>query len=169
MTGITKIALAMAVAGTCFAQSAAAPPAAIEQKYFKLEFTVKEVAAGKLINSRKYVVSMGEGRGSSSIRSGDKIPVSSGRPPVVSYIQVGVNIDCQNARETPNGLALSVTTDISSTAPPSEANSGPQIIRNYKWSSMVLVPLKKATVVFSSDDPTTNHQMQLELLATPIA
>jgi hypothetical protein len=33
----------------------------------------------------------------------------------------------------------------------------------------VIVPLKKPTVIFSSDDLTTKHQMQLELTATPIA
>jgi hypothetical protein len=33
----------------------------------------------------------------------------------------------------------------------------------------VIVPLKKPTVVFSSDDVASKRQMQLELTATPIA
>jgi hypothetical protein len=30
------------------------------------------------------------------------------------------------------------------------------------------VPIRKPTVIFSSDDTTTKHQMQVELTATPI-
>ena len=42
------------------------------------------------------------------------------------------------------------------------------MIRQNRWTSNVVVPLKKPTVIFSSDDLTTKHQMQLELTATPI-
>jgi hypothetical protein len=41
-------------------------------------------------------------------------------------------------------------------------------IRQNRWVSTVAVPLKKPTVIFSSDDLTSKRQMQLELTATPI-
>ncbi len=41
-------------------------------------------------------------------------------------------------------------------------------VRQNKWDSTVIVPLKKPTVLFSSDDLTSKRQMQLELTATPI-
>jgi hypothetical protein len=37
-----------------------------------------------------------------------------------------------------------------------------------KWNAPVIVPLRKATVIFASDDPSSKRQMQLELTATPI-
>jgi hypothetical protein len=40
------------------------------------------------------------------------------------------------------------------------------LIRQTKWSSNVIVPIGKPTVIFSSDDATTKGQMQLELTAT---
>jgi hypothetical protein len=41
-------------------------------------------------------------------------------------------------------------------------------IRSNSWSSVVIVPLKTPTLIFSSDDPASKRQMQLELTATPI-
>jgi len=41
-------------------------------------------------------------------------------------------------------------------------------VRQNKWGSIVLVALRKPTVIFSSDDLTSKHQVQLELTATPI-
>jgi hypothetical protein len=42
------------------------------------------------------------------------------------------------------------------------------LLRQNRWRSDVLVPLRKPTVIFSSDDPTSTHKMQVELTATPI-
>jgi hypothetical protein len=42
------------------------------------------------------------------------------------------------------------------------------VVRQNQWQAGVIVPLKKPTVVFSSDDLTTKRQMQVELTATPI-
>jgi hypothetical protein len=61
-------------------------------------------------------------------------------------------------------LNLRVDTDISSVA----QESNPPVVRQNKWDSNVTVPLRKPVVVFSSDDLTSKHQMQLEITATPI-
>jgi hypothetical protein len=49
----------------------------------------------------------------------------------------------------------------------SDGSSPRPIIRQNRWSSYVTVPIKKPTIVFSSDDNTTKHIMQLEVTATP--
>jgi hypothetical protein len=85
----------------------------------------------------------------------------------VNYVDVGVNIDCRALKEIQNQLALAVTSEISSAAAES-ASSGPPLIRNARWNSDVIVQIGKPTVIFSSDDPTTKRQLQLELTATPI-
>jgi hypothetical protein len=43
------------------------------------------------------------------------------------------------------------------------------VIRQNRWSSNVVVPLKKPTLIFASDDATSKRQMQLELTAAPVA
>ncbi len=45
---------------------------------------------------------------------------------------------------------------------------GRPTIRQNRWTSVTIVPLKKPTLLFSSDDPMSKRQMQLELTVTPI-
>lgn len=168
--GFCFVALTLA-AGTCLAEDSVAP------KFYKLDFTVKEVEGGKVLNARTYSVMVSAERdgGATSclIRTGSKVPTVTGGSGVNSqftYIDVGVNIDCRGGvKEVPGGLSLGVNADISSALqePATSANL-PPIIRQNRWSSNVLVPLKKPTVIFSSDDVASKHQMQLELTATPI-
>jgi hypothetical protein len=153
------------LAGTCLAEDAA------PTKFYKLEFVVKETDGAKVLNARTYsvmvsgVVVSGEreiATGSCSIRTGNRVPYSTGKEN--TYLDVGVNIDCRSVREAPSGLNLRVDTDISSVA----QESNPPVVRQNKWDSNVTVPLRKPVVVFSSDDLTSRHQMQLEITATPI-
>ncbi len=103
----------------------------------------------------------------SSIRTGSKVPVRSGTSiPQYQYVDVGVNIDSRNAREIQDQLALTVSADVSSYV--AEADASAPLVRQTKWNSTVIVPFKKPTVIFSSDDPTSKRQMQLELTATRI-
>jgi hypothetical protein len=146
--------------GTCFAQ----PP---EQgwKFYKLDFAVKEVEGTKVLNSRTFstivhVDTQGVRAAGGSIRTGSKVPAGS------NYIDVGVNIDTQMVKEVQGDVALSVSAEISGT--PEGGNPDRPVIRQNKWSSYVVVPVKKPTVIFSSDDATTKHTVQLELTATPI-
>jgi hypothetical protein len=176
MNTLTKIAAIVFVAGSCFAQNEPAPGAKETQKFFRLDFAVKEFDSGKLANTRKYSMLLGEVFGrtspSGSIRSGDRVPVRSTAAnapnPQFSYIELGVNIDCRDVRQIDNNLALNIVGDVSTTASAPDTSLIAPILRNTKWSSSVIVPLKKTTVIFSSDDPSSTRQMQLELLATPI-
>ena len=152
------------MAGACLAQSTAE-----ELKYYRLDFVVKELESGKVINARSYstTVSTG-GTGASVIRSGNKVPISTGGagPGSLTYLDIGVNIDSRAAREIQEQLALNVSAEISSIA--TEPPSNPPLVRQTKWESNVIVSLRKPTTVFSSDDPTLKRQLQLELTAIPI-
>jgi len=170
------VLMAALVAGACFAQSESAKPAEPPPpKYFRLDFVVRELDSGKVLNSRAYsmTISTDPQNRVSSIRAGSRVPVStkSGASSESTYIDVGVNIDCNSAKEVQNQLALNVSADISTTANDTTVpnyNPGLPVIRQNKWTGNVLVPLRKATTIFSSDDASTKHQMQLELTATPI-
>jgi hypothetical protein len=157
--GLLTVAL---LAGTCVAEDAVPP------KFYKLDFVVKEVDGTKVLNARTYSTEVSTGQPPGQIRTGSKVPVATGSSSF-TYIDVGVSIDCRSVKEASGDLSLRVDADVSSVAQESPTPGGlPPVVRQNKWASDVTVPLKKPTVVFSSDDLTTKHQMQLELTATPI-
>jgi hypothetical protein len=160
----TKLALILALAGACLAQETPRQPEA--PKAYQLDFVLKELEEGKVINSRNYSMMVTLVAGGGSIRSGDKVPVvtKSGPQAEYTYIDVGVNIDCAALQETQGKLTLNVKADISSAQP----ESTKPLIRNTRWSSNVIVPLRKATVLFTSDDTSSKRRTQLELTAAPV-
>jgi len=175
MSDQTKLAIAcvfvVLTAGSCFSQNEAAK-AAEQPKYFHLDFALKELEGGKVLNARNYsttVVTGDTGASGCSIRAGNKVPTPQGGAGsnVYTFVDVGVNIDCRNPKEVQGDLALYVTAEVSSVAA-GGASTMPPMIRQTKWSSNVIVPMRKPTVVFSSDDPTGKGQMQLELTASPL-
>ena len=159
--------LAMA-AGSCLAQGAE------PTKFYKMEFLVKEVEGTKVVNSRSYFMTLpveapGQPSQNGSIRTGSRLPVPTNatNPGAgFNYIDIGVSIDCKMLREVQSDVSVFVTADIS--AHTVEPNLPAPVIRQNRWSSMVLVPVRKPTVIYASDDTTSKRQMQLELTATPI-
>ena len=157
-----KTILLMLAASLSFAQETPTPPS--QQKYYRFDFVVKELEAAKVQTARSYSVIGGvRGRENSMmIRTGDKVQVPGGDAKF-TYIDVGTNIDCRIVSESPTELGLSVSADISS----ADAPRAP-VISQTKWNSNVVVPLKKATVIFTSDSATKKTQTQLEVTVTPL-
>ena len=153
------------LAGTCLAQVERSKDE--PQKFYRLDFVVKEVADGKVINNRSYSTIISTRR-PGSIRTGSKLQYQMAQGQY-QEVNVGVNIDCQSPREIEGQLALNVVADVSSLPPGhSAANSTLPLLRNNSWSSDVILPVRKPMVIFSSDDPASTHKMQVELTATPI-
>jgi hypothetical protein len=151
----------MIMAGTCLAQSGHEEP-----KYYHLDFVVKELESGKVSNVRSYSMTISTGdTGGFNIRTGNKLPIPTGSS--FTYIDIGVNIDCRAAKEVQDQLALNVSAEITSASVEPPSSSQP-LIRQTKWSSNVIVSIRKPTTIFSSDDPSTKRQTQLELTAIPI-
>lgn len=170
MKTITKICVlaAFLTAGVCSAESKDEPA-----KFFHLDFVVKEVDEGRVINSRSYsmVTSSSERYGPPSVRTGSKVPIQKGGTDGVTFIDVGVSFDCRFEGEVGNSVLLHVGADISSIAPGSETSSSnllPPVIRQNRWSSSVIVPIGKPTTIYSSDDMTSKRKVQIEVTATPI-
>jgi hypothetical protein len=145
---------------------AVASKAAETARYFRLDFTVKELENGKVVNTRAFSTTMQSATNSygASIRAGDKVPVSSGDSKI-TYLDVGVNIDCRDLKVVDNQLALQISADISN---PVESAGAQPIIRQYRWAGIAFVPLRKPVTVFVSDAVSNKRQMQLELTATPL-
>lgn len=149
----------LCLGGVCFGQET--KPDAQPPKYYRLDFTVKEIQAGKVTNSRSYSVTIASPGLKVEIRAGEKIP--SGQ----FTFDVGVNIDSRDARMIGDRLGLIVAAEISALADPPEKQSTP-IIRQTRMDSAVLVPLRKPTVIFSSDEPFSKGNLQIEMTATPL-
>jgi 3-deoxy-D-manno-octulosonic acid (KDO) 8-phosphate synthase len=105
------------------------------------------------------------------IRAGSKVPYSNADGSQYSYLDLGVSIDCYHVTEMHDTMSLVIKADVSSIVQepaPSSAVMRQPVVRQNQWQAGVVVPIKKPTVVFSSDDLTTKRQMQVELTATPI-
>jgi hypothetical protein len=158
-----SLALLMA-AGSCLCEDAEPP------KFYKLEFVVKELQGNKILNARTYLAAASSGNQMSEIRAGSKLPYISKQGVTTEYqqIDVGVNIDVHQVKEIDNRLSFSIMVEISSLAEgPSGATDHP-VVRQNKWSSTVTVPLRKSTLLFSSDNVDSKSQMEVEVTAIPI-
>jgi hypothetical protein len=141
-----------------------------EAHYYRLEFVLKELGEdSRVVNSRTYHTDVATGGRFSQVRTGTKIPVRTNDKGEIQYIDLGVNIDCDSAHETPQGLGLHISTEISSIAsPPGSGESGLPVVRQNRWSSETLLPIGKPTVVFSSDNLENKGRMQVEVTAMPL-
>lgn len=168
-----KLFLTLLLCAAAFAQSEKPKDAPV--KFYRLDFVVKEIDDNKVINSRNYatMISTNQRAAPGTIRTGSRVPflVESGSGKY-QYADVGVNIDCRYGEisewQQPEGmLALTVSAEVSSIVADGGGNA-PPVIRQVKWSSIVLIPVKKPTTIFNSDDITSRRKTQLEVTATPI-
>jgi len=134
-------------------------------KFYKLDFVVKEVEGAKVLNSRAYSMIASDGNRDHSIRAGSKVPITTKAQ--YQLIDIGVNIDASAIKEIQNRFSFTLAAEISSIPADSASQSLP-VIRQNKWNSVVLVPFKKPTVVFSSDNLDAKSQLQIEVTAAPI-
>jgi hypothetical protein len=153
-------------AGPGMAQTPETKP---EPKFYKLDIVLKELEAGKVLTSRAYVILLTSSGYSASVRTGDKVAVSTGGPQNTqfTYIDVGVNIDCRALSATATELGLSVTADVSSMGE-SKNGTQPPTVTQTRWNAQAVVPLRKPTMIFSADGASSKRQTQPEITATPL-
>lgn len=165
---IVCFALALA-AMPCFGQSEE-KKASDDIHYFRLDFVIKEIEAGKVVTARNYTTTVSNRVSeNSSIRTGDKVPITTSPSGQYTFFDVGVNIDSRVLRVLDERLVLFVSADITSVVTTSGAGASlPPVVRQNRWSANAVVPLKKATTIFSADGASEKRQMQLEVTATPI-
>jgi hypothetical protein len=160
--------VATLAAGVLLAQDDKPTAPTAESEYFRLNFVVKEIENGKVVNSRNYSTLMpAGGKDRASIRATSKATMPSGSS--FQFVDVGANIDCSSMRRLQNRLAMNVEVGLS-TAVPSQDKGTPTVpqIRSNRWNVPVVVTIGKPTVLFSSDDLASTRTLQLELTATPV-
>ncbi|MGB7191023.1 MAG: hypothetical protein WBD10_12855 [Acidobacteriaceae bacterium] len=164
------------------AQASASSYKQSPERYFRLNFRVLDVSPeGKVVNSRLYhemVASGPKSDRSSSIRTGDRIPIVSGSAGASNvqfqYIDTGTNIDVEHAEIVDRTLRLEVKVSISSFSTSDSSSYMPAgmkepIIRQVSWNSYVTVPINQPTVIFSADNNADKGKTELELTAVPIS
>jgi hypothetical protein len=151
---------------------AAAPP-----QFFRLEFTVKEFEKATVANAKVYSTMLSnQPRDKASIRAWGKVSIPTPLPGGAGQKQVvfwdaGVSLELSepallgNERYSLN-LGVEISTVSMSKDPTGELQP---VIFKPSWRSLVIVPIRKNTLVFSLDDPTGDRKIQLELLVTPIS
>jgi len=154
---MTKVFAMFLCGWACFAQSADAPKEPM--KFYKLDFVLKDVEGTKVLSARNYSVVV-SAQSASRIRAGSKVPIRSG----TTYQDIGTNVDCKDLLEAGNEISFDLKVEASSLL---QDNDQTPVIRQNSWESHVIIPLKKPTIVFSSDDNTTKRALQFEVTATP--
>lgn len=149
-----------------------------DAKFYRLDFTVKEVEDNKVLSAKKYtaISTTDEKLSGATIRAGSKVPYQTGSiqasansplvPTHFQYVDVGVNIDVNFIREVGGQLMIRVNSEISSVPASDGPISTQPLIRQNRWHSTTTVEIGKATTLFSSDDLNSKRKMQLELTAT---
>jgi len=133
---------------------------------YRLEFSVRELENGKRLNSRNYMM-MAEDNSFARIRVGNKVPYQVADKQY-QYNNIGMNIDCR-PHEEQEGVALDVTVDISSVAPPSEtAPSYNPVFRSSRSEVQTVVAFGKPTLITSLDDVESNRRYEIEVTATKV-
>jgi len=170
VAGLTALSITASYGQATKTQAAdsAAPVNPAPKKYYELTFVLRELEAERVINSRSYSIIVRDGTVKDSIRAGERVPFASSTGTTTQWqqIEVGVNIDCFDLEQVGDELSLRVLADISS-VPEGPSPSQAPIIRSNRWDSVVLVPLRHPTVLFSSDDPASKRKMQLQLTVAP--
>ncbi len=181
--------VAVCILGPMAARAQSEPPGINAQKpperplqefqFYKLNFALRELEDGKVLNTRSFITNMrsqtfDSGNAEASVRSGTRIPIpvsstnrdTGGRETSFQYQDVGVNIDCRMERPDPRGpsTSLRISMDITSVAP-TEGGTGPAI-RSVRGSASVPFVLDKPILVTSVDDLTSKRQYQLEVTIT---
>ena len=142
-------------------------PAPVPRHFYRLDFVLRETESSKLINQRAFTMNVSADPTDSrstwwNLRAGTRVPIR--EPNGTNYVDAGVNIDLC-AKDAENALQLEITADISS-LPAEPGGTMPAAIRQIKVKGAVFAPLGKQTMVFTTEDPGSGHQFELQV--TPV-
>ena len=135
---------------------------------YRLDFSVNELENGKKINSRHYSIDVTAGS-ANQIKIGTRVPVATGGSGW-QYMDVGTNI-WANLREGADDLQLEVRSDVSNldmdSAHDHNVVSAP-IVRQIQIHGSTLFVTGKVIVIGMVDDPNSNREFQVEVIATKL-
>jgi hypothetical protein len=142
--------------------------------FYKLEFTLREMDGSKVVNKRGYSMTIRVGKSDwEQLRTGTRVPIPQETPnggKSMTYIDVGVNLDCRGWEST-KGLNLQVRTDVSSLpsdAPTNYALGQGPMVRQVKTDSWTTLQSGKSATLFTADEPATARHFEMDVVATKL-
>src|SRR6266700_6991722 len=132
---------------------------------YHLEFTIRELDDGKVINSRAYELVAQQGL-LNKLRIGGRVPVATGQTQF-QYVNVGVNIDCF-VQEREGSVLLSSTISVSGMAQQREEKSHEPVLLDMTSEVRTVLSPGKPTFISKMDDPTTKARFEIEATATKV-
>jgi hypothetical protein len=145
---------------------------------FRLDYTIKEMEDGKVVNTRTYSMVMQSteerGRSTGEVKTGSRVPISTQvnkeGGSSIQYLDVGINIQAQLYVLENSNLLLSGGVDISTLASGTESVGigGAPIIRQIRANTTSEVTAGKANQIAALDDPISKHRFVIEVMPTKL-
>jgi len=143
--------------------AAATKPVAV----YRVDYTIREMEDGKVLNSRKYML-MVETNDWARSRVGNRVPIMGEKG--VTYENVGMSIDCR-VGERDDVMLLESYIEFSSVVPreqaPTPSESNP-VFRRVSSNVTAAVSPGKPTLIGSMDDVTSNRRFEIEATVTKV-
>lgn len=145
------------------------PAQAKPLSYYKLEFVLRELQDGKLLNTRNYMMVMEDSYRTSELKIGSRVPLKDERG--LNYLDVGTNINCHIEGNSPS-VGLNCSFEVSSFSLPEQKvtsgeNSAP-VLNQMRASIPAVVPEGKQTVIGIIDDPGSTRRYEIAVTATKL-
>lgn len=105
-----------------------------------------------------------------AVRDGDRVPItvdSEGGKTNIQYIDTGTNIDLREIKQMGELVVLNINME-SSLAVPNSALQGDPTIRQTRYTLTPSVRPGKAVTIYSSNDTTTGHKVEIQLTLQPL-
>jgi hypothetical protein len=145
---------------------------------YRLDYTIKEMEDGKVVNTRTYSLSMQSteerGRGMGEVKTGSRVPINTQMnkdgASSIQYLDVGINIQAQLYVMENSNLLLIGNVEISTLASGTESvgAGGAPIIRQIRSNTTSEVIAGKTNQIAALDDPISKHRFVIEVTPTKL-
>lgn len=137
---------------------------------YKLEFTLRELQDGKVVNTRTYMMVMDDNYHYSEVKIGSRVPVKT--DPGINYLDVGTNIRCNRIQAEAPWVSLDCAVEVSSfTLPDQRLQAAPNaapVLNQMRSSIPAVVQEGKQTVIGLIDDPNSVKRYEIAVTATKV-
>ena len=148
---------------------------AVEQKalhFYRLDFTFRELQDKKIVNTRNYTMVLADNGVMSILKSGARIPASTGPTGMFQYIDVGVNLKCRVRGENEPPM-LVATIDFTSPVVPEQGGAAATsmakeqpVLRQANVDVYAPIVVGKPLVIATMDDPSLPRRFEIEVTPT---
>jgi len=146
--------------------SDASSPVSAGTHAYRIDFTLSEMADGKEINSRQYLMNVDSGD-RQQLHIGTSVPISV-KADEKTYLDVGTTIMARLA-ERNGDLLADVQCEISDfVVEPVSGSTQPPLMRKFNIGASTIVNVGKPMLIGVADDPNSKHQFQLKMTVSQL-